>query len=174
MIHYRKPRLDEAEAFAALHVQCWREAYAEILPPELMATFSVQSRLQRWLSILGSDERFVLGAYADRVPVGFIISGPSEEKYIPNQDGHLSGLYIAASQHRQGIGRSLLAQGMADWLKHGGATMTVGVLAHNLPARAFYEALGASLVKMGTHDWDGHALPDCLYIWHNLAKIAKV
>ena len=52
--------------------------------------------------------------------------------------------------------------------------MTIGVLAQNLPARAFYESLGAKLLKHSTYKWDGFELPDCLYILEDLAKIAKV
>ncbi|HEY5363236.1 MAG TPA: GNAT family N-acetyltransferase [Aestuariivirga sp.] len=174
MIHYRKPQPDEAEAFAALHVQCWREAYADILPRELLASFSTQSRLPMWQAALVNPERFILGAYADGTPVGFVMSGPSVEKHIPEQDGHLWALYIAAAQHRQGIGRVLVFAAAQHWLDQGGSTMTIGVLTENKPARAFYESLGAKLLKHNTYNWSGFELPDCLYIWDDLAKIAKV
>ena len=52
--------------------------------------------------------------------------------------------------------------------------MTIGVLAENKRARAFYERLGAKLLKYKTYNWSGFDLPDCLYIWDDLAKIAKV
>ena len=173
-ITYRKPQPEEAEAFAALHVQCWREAYAEILPAELMATFSTEKRLPMWQASLVNPERFILGAYADGIPVGFIISGPSDEKHIADQDGHLWALYIAASQHRQGIGRTLAYAATQHWHARGGSTITIGVLAENKPARAFYESLGAKLLKYSTYNWSGFDLQDCLYIWDDLAKIAKV
>jgi len=174
VIHYRKPRPDEAEAFAALHVQCWREAYADILPRELLASFSTQSRLPMWQAALVNPERFVLGAYADGTPLGFVMSGPSVEKHIPEQDGHLWALYIAAAQHRQGLGRVLVSTAAQHWLDRGGSTMTIGVLKENKRARAFYESLGAKLLKYNTYSWSGFDLPDCLYIWDDLAKIAKV
>jgi ribosomal protein S18 acetylase RimI-like enzyme len=174
VITYRKPKPDEAEAFAALHVQCWRECYPGILPPELMSTFSTQKRLPMWQAALMNPQRFVMGAYADERPVGFVMSGTSDEKYIPDQDGHLWALYIAATQHKQGIGRRLVISATQHWLAQGGRSMTIGVLSENKPARAFYEALGGELVRNGTYNWGGFELPDCLYMWHDLAKIAKV
>jgi ribosomal protein S18 acetylase RimI-like enzyme len=174
VIHYRKPRPDEAEAFAALHVLCWREAYPTYLPPELMATFSTEKRLPMWQAALVNPERFILGAYADDVAVGFVMSGATDEKHIPEQDGHLRALYIAASQHRRGIGRHLAFAAAQHWVGEGGSTLTIGVLTANKPARAFYERLGAELVGESTYYWDGFALPDCLYIWRDLAKIAKI
>ena len=172
-ITYRKPEPHEAEAFAALHVQCWRECYPGILPAALMATFSTEKRLPMWQAALANPERFVMGAYADGQPCGFLMSGPSDEKYIPDQDGHLWALYIAASQHKMGIGRQLVYIAAQHWLARGGRSMTIGVLAENRPARAFYEHLGAELVKFSSYNWGGFDLPDCLYIWKDLAKIGN-
>jgi ribosomal protein S18 acetylase RimI-like enzyme len=171
LIQYRRPRLDEAEAIAALHVQCWREAYSDILPLELLNSFSNQTRLPLWLAVIPNAERFVHAAYDDEKVVGFIISGDSDKKLIENQDGHLWGLYIAAEHSRLGIGRKLIASAAVDWLAKGGTSMTVGVLAENIRARSFYEALGAKLVKLGTYEWDGYPLPDTLYIFENLPAL---
>jgi ribosomal protein S18 acetylase RimI-like enzyme len=172
-ITYRKPVPDEAEAFAALHVRCWRESLAGILPPELMANFSTAKRLPMWQARLADDKLFVMGAYADGLPCGFVMSGRADEAHIPDQDGHLWSLYIAAAQHRRGIGRRLVGFAAREWQARGGTSMTVGVLAENVQARRFYESLGAVLVKEGQYVWDGHPLADCIYLWKDLAKIAK-
>ena len=173
-VKFRRPEPEEAETFAALHVQCWREAYRDIVPAELLAGMTPNKRLPMWQASLVNPQRFVLGAYADDAPAGFIISGPSDVKNIPEQDGHLWALYITASQHRKGIGRQLVYAATQHWLDRGGKSMTIGVLAENKPARAFYESLGTKLLKYNTYNWDGCDLPDCLYIWDDLAKIAKV
>jgi hypothetical protein len=49
--------------------------------------------------------------------------------------------------------------------------MTVGVLADNKTARAFYEKLGARLVKTGTYDWSGFKLPDAIYVFDDLPSL---
>ena len=173
-ITYRRPTFDEAEAFAALHVQCWREAYAEIVPPALLATFSTKTRLPMWQAVLANPQRFVLGAYAEGNPAGFIISGATEDKHIENQDGDIASLYIAASQHRKGIGRTLIGRAATDWLAQGGTSLTIGVLTENYSARRFYEEVGAKLVRQCTYNWGGFELHDCIYLLTDLAKFAKV
>jgi len=156
---------------AALHVQCWREAYAEIVPLELLATFTAAKRLPLWQKVIPDPERFALAAFDEDRRVGFVISGPSAEKFIEDQDGNLDTIYIAASHYRQGIGRVLLANAAQDWLARGGRTMTVGVLAQNLRARSFYESQGAKLAKLTTYNWDGHILPDAIYVFEDLKRL---
>ena len=156
---------------ASLHVQCWREAYAEILPAELMATFTAEKRVSLWRSVIPNETRFVLAAFDQSQPVGFVISGPGTENYIEDQDGNLDTIYIAASHYRKGIGRELLARAAEDWLQRGGKTMTVGVLAENMRARSFYESQGARLAKLTTYVWDGHDLPDAIYVFEDLKRL---
>jgi ribosomal protein S18 acetylase RimI-like enzyme len=171
LIEYRRPRLDEAEAMAALHVQCWREAYAGFLPSELMSTFSTERRLPMWQVAIPHPERFVLSAYDEAKPIGFVISGATDEKHIENQDGHLWAIYIEGQYHRKGIGRELIAAAAADWLAKGGKSITLGVLAENTDARMFYEKLGARLVKTSTYDWEGHKLADAIYVFEDLTSL---
>lgn len=173
-VTYRRPMPNEAAAFAALHVQCWREAYSAYVPAALLAGFSAEKRLPMWEGVLATAERIVVGAYVGENPVGFIIAGPTPENLVENQDGHVWALYIVATQHRRGIGRELMAQTASKWLGRGGTSLTIGVLSANQPARAFYESLGAKLVKTGIYDWDGHELPDCTYLIDDLAKLAKL
>jgi ribosomal protein S18 acetylase RimI-like enzyme len=168
---YRRPTPVEAEAMAALHVQCWREAYGAFLPAALMASFSVEKRLPMWQAVIPHVDRFVLGVFDQDVPVGFIISGSTDEQHIENQDGHIWAIYIAEKYYRKGIGRKLIGHAAQDWMNRGGQSLTLGVLSENKTARAFYEKLGARLVKSSTYDWDGQILPDCIYVFDDLASL---
>ena len=169
MIEYRRPRLDEAEVFAALHVQCWREAYRGIVPAELMAKFKIKTRLPMWETILLDQQRIVFGAYDQGRAVGFIVAGKASEHLFDDIDGHIAAIYIAASHHRRGIGRKLISLSAKIWADTGGHSLALGVLAQNTSARAFYETLGARLVKTGSYDWDGHLIPDAIYVFEDLA-----
>jgi ribosomal protein S18 acetylase RimI-like enzyme len=171
MMRFGRPFSEETAALAALHVQCWREAYAEFLPMNLLSSFSTQKRLPLWQAVIPNTERFVLAAYIDENPCGFIISGSTDEKHIENQDGHVWAIYIEAEHHRKGIGRELISRAAGDWLTRGGHSMTVGVLAENVNARAFYEKLGARLVRTGTYEWDGYKLEDAIYVFENLPSL---
>ncbi len=172
MIAYRRPHAHEAEAMAELHVQCWREAYVDYVPLDLMNSFSAQKQLPMWQAVLGQANTMVKAAYLQEKPIGFIIAGPTREQHIENQDGHISALYIAEKCYRRGIGRALLAQAAIHWAADGGKNLTVGVLAQNAPARRFYEALGARLVKLGTYTWDEFELPNAIYVFEDLPALA--
>jgi ribosomal protein S18 acetylase RimI-like enzyme len=168
---YRRPSLDEAEVMAALHVQCWQEAYANIVPQTLMLKFGILTRLPMWETVLADNERIVLGAYDEDKAVGFIIAGKASEDLIEGIDGHIAALYISASHYRMGIGRELIAAAAKAWLAQGGKSLALGVLAENIRARSFYEALGARLMKLSIYEWDGHPLPDAIYIFEDLPSL---
>lgn len=168
---YRRPELHEAEALAAMHVQCWREAYAEIIPRELIASFDASKRLGHWRNYIGDPSRIVIAAFDGGVPVGLVNAGLADDTYFDGQDGHIAALYVLASHHKMGIGRRLVGEASELWLMRGGKTFAVGVLAENLKARRFYEALGARFVKTGTYVWDGHELPDAIYVFEDLPSL---
>jgi GNAT superfamily N-acetyltransferase len=154
-----------------MHVQCWREAYAEIVPAKLLASFDASKRVDHWRKYIADPSRIVLAAFDNSVPVGLVNAGIADETYFEGQDGHIAALYVLASHHKMGIGRRLVG-GVADlWLKRGGKTLAVGVLAENLKARRFYEALGARFVRAGTYVWDGYELPDAIYVFEDLPSL---
>lgn len=171
MIEYGRPRLDEAEAFAALHVQCWRETYSDIVPAELMAKFKIKTRLPMWKMILPDQRSIVLGAYDQGSAVGFIVAGKAGEHLFDDIDGHIAALYIASSHYRRRIGHTLMALAAEAWFAQGGHSLALGVLAENTRARSFYESLGGKLVKTGTYEWDGFPLADAIYNFDNLTAL---
>lgn len=48
----------------------------------------------------------------------------------------------------------------------------MGVLTANAPAVAFYQGAGAGFVQAETYHWDGHDLPESIYLFNNLEEIA--
>jgi GNAT superfamily N-acetyltransferase len=171
LIEYRRPHLDEAEAMAALHVQCWREAYATIIPQEVIAKFDVAAVTRSWADHLSYADRFILAAYDKGRAVGFINQGAPVEPYYDGMDGHIAALYVAAAHLRQGIGRKLLGAAAQDWLQYGGHSLALGVLSKNTSARAFYESRGGVIKKHGIFKWHGHDLPDVIYAFEDLTSL---
>ena len=172
-ITYRIPTAADAEAIAHLHVACWREAYAGIVPISILDTVDMADRTARWQCYVENGKSIVALASREGVPVGFVHAGKLEEPLAEGADGHIYALYILARQHRQGIGRALLGRAAHGWLARGGVSMSVGVLTANQPAVAFYEALGARFVRPDTYSWHGHALAESIYIFENLAELAR-
>ena len=44
----REATVADVEAIAHVHVDCWREAYAKILPAEYLSALSWQKRAENW------------------------------------------------------------------------------------------------------------------------------
>jgi ribosomal protein S18 acetylase RimI-like enzyme len=171
---FRRPLPAEAETFASLHVQCWKESYRGIVPDTLLDAAQPRDRYEMWHNIVVNPRRIVIGTWVEGVPAGFVVAGEPHQRILENEDGQLAALYILKRYHRMGIGSALVQQAAAQWRAMDGTSMSIGVLAANMNARAFYESLGAKLVRTGTYNWSGHEMPDCIYIWRDLAKIGKV
>ena len=171
-VSFARPDAPQAALMAALHVRCWREAYSAIVPEDLVARFDVGHMTSRWQEHLAKPDRFIEAAYDADNPVGFVNSGAPVEPLFDGMDGHIAALYVAKSHYRRGLGRALMAHAAADWLSRGGHSISLGVLAENAQARAFYEAIGGRLVKTGYYDWHGHQLADAIYVFEDLNRLA--
>ena len=167
-----RPALEEAEVMASLHIRCWREAYAGIVPKEALAAANLSQRVAAWRQSLADPQRIVIAAYDGTDAVGFVVAGRSSGSLTDIADGHVAALYVLAGHQRHGLGRRLLASAAQAWLAQGGAMLALGVLADNHRARAFYQALGGRLARTGTYNWEGHELADAIYLFDNLAELA--
>ena len=156
---------------AALHVQCWRECYSDIVPKALLEKSDASSRLSVWQESLADETRAAFAAYDGGVAIGFVVARKPKEANFDGEDGHISMLYLREGYYRQGIGTELLKLAAAQWLKQGGYSLSLSVLSENLRARRFYEAMGARLVKSSTYKWDEHELPNAIYVFENLPAL---
>lgn len=167
----RKPEASEAAAMAALHVRCWQESYALIMPPEILARHDLAARLRLWRPLLVDDDMIPIAAINGGIPIGLAIAGRKRAAQIGEIDGQLTALYVATDWQGQGIGRSLLAQAARQWRERGGSSLLIEVLAENARARRFYEKLGARL--LGIEHGEGRKLADAYYALEDLAKFDK-
>jgi GNAT superfamily N-acetyltransferase len=170
----RAPVLDEAEAIARLHIACWREAYEGIVPAAALAAADVGERAAKWRRSLADPDSFVRAAFDDGSPVGFILARPNADPAIPGADGQVAALYVLRSHYRRGLGSRLMAAAAHWWQIRGGTSLGLGVLAANARAMAFYQRLGGRLAKTGIYDWNGHALPDVIYVFDDLTRLAAL
>jgi GNAT superfamily N-acetyltransferase len=72
---------------------------------------------------------------------------------------------------RRGLGRRLVGTIAAERATHGATGMIAWVLAGNLAARRFFEALGAQLVVEQPFEWDGMPLVEAGYGWRDLPSL---
>jgi GNAT superfamily N-acetyltransferase len=134
-IDVRAAVLTDARGIARVHVKVWQEAYAHLVPGDVLSRLSVDQRELRWNEIIPLANATIWVATDDDVVVGFAGSGPSRDPDSP-RDLELQSLNVLASHHGTGAGQRLLDAAIGD------APAMLWVADDNPRARAFYARNG--------------------------------
>lgn len=103
----------DAPAFAACHLACWQEAYADLWGSERFAEWDVEQMAgQRAQQMTQESVTHVL-AEVDGEVVAVAISGPSREDDAPADD-ELYAIYVRAAFQGSGVANELLAATIGD------------------------------------------------------------
>jgi GNAT superfamily N-acetyltransferase len=127
-----RPALPEdAEAFAACHLACWREAFEELWGPERFDEFDEQRMAIRRRKEIeaGVAEHFLVedgGAV-----VGIAIAGPSRDDDAPTAR-ELYAIYVRESHYGSGLADDLMQAALGD------GPASLWVYRDNARASAFY------------------------------------
>ncbi len=122
---------DDAAAFAACHLQCWREAYADLWGPERFAEMDVERMAARRRKEIEQGEATYVLAEADGEVVAVAISGPSRDDDHPT-DQELYASYVRSAYHGSGVADQLLEATIGD------RPASLWVYRDNPRASAFY------------------------------------
>ena len=174
VITYAMPSVGDADVIAQLHIESWLETYEGMIPRDILANVDLADRTARWRNYLSVSGSPTFMAHAEGLAAGFIRSGRLVDPLVEGADGHIYALYVLHRFQRRGIGRRLLSLAAEAWLRHAGTALSVGVLSANHGARAFYEALGARHVRSDVYEWDGHSLPEAIYVFEDLPRLARL
>ncbi|TWD74957.1 acetyltransferase (GNAT) family protein [Kribbella amoyensis] len=139
----RRAEPADAEAGAWCHLLCWREAYAGLVEPGLLAerTSDIERRVERWTSALAAGVvRWIAVDSGDDVSVrdrvvGFASAGTSRDEDAPTEL-ELYAIYTRAAWWGTGLGARLFEAAVGD------EPASLWVLEGNARARAFYRRLG--------------------------------
>jgi ribosomal protein S18 acetylase RimI-like enzyme len=137
----RAARPADARPIAAVHVATWRDAYAGLLPDDVLAGLDTGERAHRWRDRLAAPAAgtFVLVFEQDGRVGGFVSGGPSRDQF---PGGEVYAIYVDPACQGRGAGTRLLT-GAARHLAEAHFTdASLWVLASNHPARRFYESQG--------------------------------
>lgn len=173
----RPARAEDAPALAALHVACWHEAYADLLPPAMLAEVSVERRSLMWARILGRSHDgpapSVRLAVRDGRLVGFGSCGMQRTPELADAgfDGEIAALYVRARWQRRGVGTLLMRALIADLAARGCRGMALWVLGDNAPACRFYAALGGTAVAEREDRREHANLVEVAYGWPTLGRL---
>ena len=150
--------IDEHDAFAALE--------HEVRPPELDEWRDVDTIFGDAVDFRSDGDGRRLRRGRREKPVSGRGSG-GEHLHI---HGRLRRVFARSERpaprpDKRGAGR------LTERASHGATGLIVWVLAGNKAARAFYEALGATLVVEQPFEWDGMPLVEAGYGWRDLGAL---
>lgn len=171
-IAYDEPTPADAEEIARVHVRCWQESYAGLLPDAFLKNLSIDARIAQWRQTISDPQVFTRVAREAGRIVGFVSCGPAREGASKEADGEILAIYILKAYHGRKIGRSLIAAAARFWLSKGGRNLIALSIAGNNQAAAFYEALGGVQVHEGSFAIAGARIADKSHLFNNLTELA--
>jgi ribosomal protein S18 acetylase RimI-like enzyme len=175
----RVASLADAGDIAAMHVASWHETYAGMLPDEMLASLSIDSRAAMWAKIMGepatSNSTVVYVAELDNRIVGFgSCCAQRTETLREAYDGEIGAIYVLKVFQRYAIGTRLLFAMASDLSQRGFGAASLWVLRDNAPARRFYERYGAQVIAEREDVRKEVVLVEVAYGWIRLAELARV
>lgn len=131
----------DARGIAAVHVATWRDAYAGLLPADILAGLDADEWAGRWQDRLTAPVAgvFTLVFETDGQVGGFVSGGPSRDEFPA---GEVYAIYVDPACQGRGTGGRLLAAAALKLAEAGFTDASLWVLAGNRPARGFYESQG--------------------------------
>ena len=157
----RPAREDDAETIARVHVETWRDAYAGLLPQEVLDGLSRRRQMRRWRRAIRDPEAELGQVFVAEAGVDGIVGFGSASR----EAGEITTLYVRPGAQRQGIGRMLFRR-MAEYLE---GPVSLWVLDGN-PAAGFYERLGGRPGVHTTVERWGMELGRTRYCWPAMSE----
>ncbi|HEV7948337.1 MAG TPA: GNAT family N-acetyltransferase [Glaciihabitans sp.] len=147
------PQLEDVDEIARVHVQGWRETYAELLPPRFYGADALAARTTMWRALLTNDPvpPRLRVARIDGSIVGVALAGASRDG-TPARDLDLHLIYLLTGHHGSGAGQALLDAVI------GSEPAQVWVAQHNPRAHSFYRRNGFQPDGVSVVDTDADGL----------------
>ncbi len=172
--------VDDAPAMGRVMVGSWLSAHRGQMPDAAW-----QKRVDEWTPAVSASgwartltERengdaardVLLVAEDDGGVLSALVSGTAADD-ASGSIAEIGALYVLPDRRGQGIGRSLLREAASELAGLGFSALHIGVLADNLPARGFYEAMGGREIGQRMFDEEGYLLPMTIYAWPDIGAL---
>jgi ribosomal protein S18 acetylase RimI-like enzyme len=131
-IELRSLRAQDADTFHAMAMASWLDAYAHLLPPDIVA----DAPRMIASAMAARFDKFIV-AFDGARALGYYSLGDSEE-----DRNYLWHLYVDPSQQRRGVGETLHAAALAELRARGCGDAKLDYVAGNEKAARFYARQG--------------------------------
>ncbi|MCP9623776.1 GNAT family N-acetyltransferase [Nocardia otitidiscaviarum] len=130
---------EHVHSLAECHIACWREAYANLVPAQVLDAFDVDRRAEQLeKQRLRYPGRTVVAVAGDAV-IGFGSGGPSLDDAAPTPH-EINAMYVRAAWYGTGLAHDLMRAVLAP-----DVDTSLWVFKENPRARAFYRKYGFAL-----------------------------
>ena len=149
---------EDARQIAEILVEDWQTAYRGIIDDAWLDAMSVEERARR------EAERYGIYTVAADGPeiLGFAWNEMTGDEPA---DCEIIALYVRYAKRKSGIGRALFRHSADTFRAAGGKRMIVWCLKDNEEARKFYERMGGTVYRPGTHPWGDREYGMISYLW---------
>lgn len=156
----------DVAAIAGLLAESWRDAYAALLPPALLA--ATRDRvLPEWRALLAAPPGIIRVAEEAGALHGLVAI------WLRGEDAYLDSLHVAPSGRGGGLGRRLLAEAMREAVAAGARRAALRVIEGNDGAMRFYTRLGARLGATEAGEIAGHPVRLLRLHFDDLAALVR-
>lgn len=159
----RKTESQDNEKIASIAITCWKDAYKDIFPKDLLDNLSLEERLKQRLSWFNLPNRYSLVAMLQNTIIGFCDYGESRRPQFAS--GEIYSLYVLPEYKGYGIGKALSLKAIEHLKQVNLAPFIVTTLEVNLPARKFYEKLGFKVTSQIMTEVGDKVYPETVYLY---------
>lgn len=164
----RTARPDDAGAIAQVYVETWRNAYAGLVPNEVLVGMAEPRQRRQWKTQISSGDMVLVADHPDYGIVGMGSCGPCREKRFVGS-GEIYTLYVLPEWQEEGHGKDLLTAMLRVLCSSGFDGAVLWVLSSN-PSRFFYEAMGGQQVAQREEYLWQTVLHELAYEWRPLPQ----
>lgn len=150
----------DLRSVATIHHRSTHAGYSAFLPPQILETITIESRLPRWQERF-ADEHHIIIASDGECDIGFAYVIDSPEFRVREQDDpELSHLFVVPEYWNRGVGRALCEAACTHVRENGAVRLLIWTFTANEQARSAYERWGFELDGVTRqYEYEGGVFP---------------
>lgn len=161
----------DAAELAEVHVACWRETYAGLIPQRVLAMLDVDARRHMWRRSIrrGRESTFICTDPGNAI-VGFGCSGPVRD--VPKSyDGEILAIYLLERAQGLGLGRELMRRLAEALIADGRRSAALRVVRDSDKACGFYRHMGGIEAGAHLHQVDDFKMVTTVIGWDDVSVL---
>jgi ribosomal protein S18 acetylase RimI-like enzyme len=170
----RPAKRGDVPAMVAVHIETWRDTYADLLPAGYLVSLNAGRVAFDWQRALArpASEIVLVAELPEAGVIGFVSGGPNRSRPVgaaASYRGEIYTLYVATEHQSVGVGRRLVAAIGERLVRAGLDSVLVWVVAGN-PARFFYRRLGGQPVAERRERFAGVEIDQIAFGWADMRR----